>query len=213
MSRRRNIYIIGAQSTGKTTLVSALADHFAQPSPSPNEPSPQPRVLKETARGVLKRHAFTAHDIVTSKTKAIELQRLILEAQCEAETALADRWYISDRSGLDALAYARRYGGVQQEKQLREGSAWQDVEKRMRDGLIVVCEAGCDWLTDDGVRLMPVDKKDWMQMHHLFCQLLDEIDMKYIVLPSNIRSIEKRVDFVMEKWVMLDKANLGVEKR
>ena len=200
MIRHRNIYIIGAQSTGKTTLVSALADYFAQSPVHPNESSIKPKVLKEIARGILKRHGFTATDIVTSKTKAMELQRLILKAQSEAETALGDEWYISDRSGLDALAYTRRYVGEQQEKELREGSNWQSVEKRMRGGLVVVCEAGSDWLIDDGVRLMPIDKEDWMQMHQLFCQLLEEIGIEYVVLPSHINSLTKRVAFVIERW-------------
>ena len=202
MSEHRNIYIIGAQSTGKTTLVTALADYFEhQDSASANLIS-KPKVLKEIARSVLKQHNFTASDIVTSKAKALRLQQLILEAQAQAEASLGDSWYISDRSGLDALAYTLRYVGEKEEKEMRKSVDWQDVEQRMKNGLVVLCEAGCEWLVDDGIRLMPKDKEDWIQMHRLFCGLLDEVGLKYVVLPTGVQSVESRVEFVVRQWEM-----------
>ena len=200
MPTHRNIYIIGAQSTGKTTLVTALADYFENQVNTSQEPISKPKVLKETARDVLKRHNFTANDIVTSRSKAMELQQLIMKAQAQAELSLDEDWYISDRSGLDALAYMRRYVGEKEERELRASVDWQGVEQRMREGLVVLCEAGGEWLIDDGVRLMPKDKEDWVQMHHLFCALLDEIGLKYIVMPTTIQGLESRVAFVMSEW-------------
>ncbi|KAL8992131.1 MAG: hypothetical protein Q9169_007345 [Polycauliona sp. 2 TL-2023] len=141
-----NIYIIGAQSTGKTTLVSALGDHFAQ-----DASLSQPQLLKEVARGVLTRHNFTASDITNSKERALELQRLIIEAQAAAEGALGNLWYVADRSAIDAVAYARQYVGETEARNLRKGDTWQELEERMRAGVVVVCEPGGEWLRDDGL--------------------------------------------------------------
>ena len=195
-----NIYIIGAQSTGKTTLVSALSEHFMQQRTYSSEPVSQPKIIKEVARGVLLSHHFTAADITNSKPRALQLQRLILQAQSEIERASWPDWYISDRSGLDPLAYAHRYVGDEEARQLRQCEAWKDVEKRLKTGLIIICGTGGDWLMDDGVRLMPESRDDWIEFESVFCSLLDEFGMQYTILPSSIRDLDNRVNFVIERW-------------
>ncbi|KAL8718567.1 MAG: hypothetical protein Q9225_004314 [Loekoesia sp. 1 TL-2023] len=200
MTMPQNIYIIGAQSTGKTTLVTALASYFEQPRTVSNDTIARPKVISEVARGVLQRHRYTAEDIVSSKTRALELQRLILEAQYEAEDAARNDWYISDRSGLDPLVYARRYVGVDEMSALTQELPWQHLEQKMRRGLVIVCEAGGKWLVDDGVRLMPQDRDAWLQMHATFCETLNELDIVYYVLPASITGLPHRIEFVLTKW-------------
>ena len=195
-----NIYIIGPQSTGKTTLVSALDRYFEQHRTYSSEPVPQPHIIREVARSVLREHQFTAYDITHSKSRALQLQRLILNAQSKVERSFCQEWYITDRSGLDALAYAHRYVGKEEARQLRQEEAWQDVEKRIRKGLVVLCGVGGEWLIDDGVRLMPENRDDWAEIQTVFCSLLDELGMQYTILPSSVRDLDRRVDFVIEQW-------------
>ena len=199
---KRNIYIIGAQSTGKTTLVAALATHFAQVNSDPDSTgaSHTPFQLKEVARNVLRTHNFSAHDITSSKTRALELQRLIIEAQATAEAALDDIWYISDRSALDAVVYAKQYVGADEAESLMQEESWQILEDRMRAGLVVICEPGGQWLIDDGVRLMPKDREEWFQLHEHFLALLGELKMVYIVLPCDVARLDDRVDYVLKEW-------------
>ncbi|KAL9001669.1 MAG: hypothetical protein Q9188_005362 [Gyalolechia gomerana] len=200
MTKPQNIYIIGAQSTGKTTLVAALTTYVEQFHVVPDATIARPKIISEVARGVLQRHHYTAEDIVSSKTRALELQRLILEAQCQAEEAACDEWYISDRSGLDPLVYARKYVGVDEALALTQGLAWQHLQQKMKRGLVIVCEAGGEWLIDDGVRLMPEDRDAWLQMHATFCEMLSELDIEYHVLPASISSLANRIEFVVTKW-------------
>ncbi|KAL8732801.1 MAG: hypothetical protein Q9181_003828 [Wetmoreana brouardii] len=194
-----NIYIIGAQSTGKTTLVTALGEHFAQRS-SLYTLTDEPAQLKEVARGVLKHHNFTASDITSSKARALELQRLIIEAQAAAETALANTWYIADRSALDAVAYARQYVGIAEAESLRQGTIWHKIVQRMRAGVVVVCEPCREWLIDDGVRLMPQDQTEWLELHSQFVDLLTGSEVRYTMLPCSISRLEDRIDFVINAW-------------
>ncbi|KAL9570975.1 hypothetical protein ACKAV7_005312 [Fusarium commune] len=96
-----NIYIIGPQSTGKTTLVNKLQsdlEHWLA-----DTSIDKPQIISEVARTVLRKHKYSAEDIQTSTTRCLELQQLILEAQAEAEKEAprTSSWFISDRSGFD----------------------------------------------------------------------------------------------------------------
>ncbi|KAL8665417.1 MAG: hypothetical protein Q9202_002310 [Teloschistes flavicans] len=194
-----NIYIIGAQSTGKTTLVTALGEHFVQKSHLYALPK-EPYQIKETARNVLKQHYFTASDITDSKTRALELQRLIIEAQASAETELGDTWYISDRSALDAVVYAQQYVGAAEAEDLQQGTTWEGIVRRMKVGVVMLCEPNAEWLIDDGVRLMPRDQGEWLELHSHFANLLAGSGIAYTVLPSSVGQLAERVRFVVDLW-------------
>ncbi len=67
------------------------------------------------------------------------------------------------------------------------------------EAVVIVCEAGADWLTDDGVRLMPGSREDWVGFHHFFCQCLDDWGLTYEVLPCDVTSLAERVAFVLRR--------------
>ncbi|KAK0741404.1 hypothetical protein B0T18DRAFT_432516 [Schizothecium vesticola] len=77
----KNVYIVSAQCTGKTTLVNRLDQHFHDNPP----PAGTPAIIKEVARTVLVQHNFTADDITSSQERCLLLQRFILETQTKAE--------------------------------------------------------------------------------------------------------------------------------
>jgi len=79
--------------------------------------------------------------------------------------------------------------------------AWIEVKARMLDSLVIVCEAGTPWLTDDGVRLMPDSEEAWMQLFHEFCRLLDEVGLQYFVVPRTMLDLSERAEFVRARWV------------
>ncbi|EWG44756.1 hypothetical protein FVEG_05747 [Fusarium verticillioides 7600] len=168
-----NIYIIGPQSTGKTTLVNELQADLEHGLVDSSIDKPQ--IVSEVARSVLAKHKYSAEDIRTSKVRCLELQQLILQAQAEAEKEAlkTSSWFISDRAGFDPLVYAKRYASPGAEKELQQLETWKQVKARMETSLIVVCEAGTPWLMDDGVRLMPGSETEWMQVFDDFCQILN----------------------------------------
>jgi nicotinamide riboside kinase len=198
----RSIYVVGAQCTGKTSLVKALEDHFNNTNSHQANKIPPPKIIKETARVVLKQHNFTADDITSSPARALALQQLILQAQVTAESASLQQaeWIISDRSGADPIVYTKKYVSEEAADGLLKSAEWLELKGRMAKSTIVVCEAGADWLADDGVRLMPGSMDDWIGFHQLFCRCLDEWDLKYEILLCDITSAKQRVEFVLEKW-------------
>jgi predicted ATPase len=197
--KARNIYIIGAQSTGKTTLVTALTKWFTFGSAAHSPPTVAPCIIREVARTVLKEHSFKAEDIRASSTKALDLQRLILKAQAEAESnaSKTGNWFISDRSGLDCLIYAQLYAGNDAVAGLLQGEDWKACQQSLREARIFVCEPGAQWLLDDGTRLMPLDDEEWFKTHDMFCQFLKKLDLSYTVVPRDLEDIDERVNLVL----------------
>lgn len=196
----RSIYIIGAQSTGKTTLLNALRDHYSKPG-HPDDDAPQ--FIEETARIVFKQEgfAFAAVDTQSNFDKYLEIQRMILKTQLEAEDEALRKgqWFISDRSGLDCLIYASKYVGREGAEALSQTPELARLNVRMQKGRIVVCEPVLDWLKDDGTGFRPIPelKENWLAVHKEFCELLDRLGWEYNVLPSSMRSLQERVAFAL----------------
>lgn len=202
----RCLYIIGAQCTGKTTLVNALEDEFYR-----NESAwsrgdiAKPLIIREVARTVLREKQFSRHDITTSPSRALQLQKHILEAQFHAEEATIalespSKWHISDRSGLDPIVYAQLFVGDGAADEMLALETWKELERRMKAGVVILCEAGCDWLADDGTRLMPDGMEQWMRIDSAFRKLLAMRGIDYTVVPKEMTSLKERLEFVQEQF-------------
>lgn len=164
-----NIYIIGAQSTGKTTIFNELDRLFRSDSHIPS--TDKPRIIPEVARKVLKTHPIATESIRSDASQSLALQTRILAAQFNSERRAlrCGSSFISDRSGFDPIVYARRYAGSEAAAEMMKSAEWLELRDRMSGSLVVICEAGVGWLQDDGVRLMPEDRGDWIRLHELFC--------------------------------------------
>jgi nicotinamide riboside kinase len=195
----RNIYVVGAQCRGKTTLVNALEDHFK--SNEVKRTLQQPTIIREVARTVLKEKGFTRDDLATSPIRALQLQQHILDAQLHAEGAknktASSNWYICDRSGLDPNVYAQLFAGRSAAEDMLESEAWQALERRMKNGIVMLCEAGCTWLIDDGIRLMPDGLDDWMRVDS-FRELLDARGIAYTIIWKDVISLPERLKMVQD---------------
>lgn len=194
----KSIYIIGAQCTGKTTLVNALENWFKRSTDVNKDHCPL--VIREVARKVLEERRFSRIDITTSPERALELQQHILEAQYNAETTACLKnpvtWFLCDRSGLDPIAYTKCFVGEGAAAEMLSSAIWQELESRMKKGIVILCEAGCRWLTDDGVRLMPKDVEDWMRVDLAFRDLLKTRGIRFSILSKDVEVLEDRIDCV-----------------
>ncbi|OCK94551.1 uncharacterized protein K441DRAFT_659892 [Cenococcum geophilum 1.58] len=203
MADTKNIYIVGAQCTGKTTLVHALSKFFETQKNRclHGEATPKPYIINEVARNVLREHRFTASDITSSKSRAAQLQKLILAAQCQIERETQrNGWYISDRSALDPIVYARYYVGEDAAEEMMKSEEWLEMWECMKLGLVFVCESGVPWLFDDGIRVMPDDVSGWVKFHDLFCKMLNEAGVEYYLLPKTMLGLEERLAMVLSVW-------------
>ena len=193
-----NIYIIGAQCTGKSTLVDALEDCYKRSTYLKKEQ--HPLVIREVARKVLKEKHFNRSDITTSGSRSLEFQQHILAAQYNVETTASSTksvsWYICDRSGLDPIAYTKCFVGESAAAEMLSSDTWHELEIRMKKGIVILCEAGCRWLQDDGVRLMPKNIEDWMRLDVAFRDLLKARGIGFFILSKDLEELKDRIECV-----------------
>jgi hypothetical protein len=73
---------------------------------------------------------------------------------------------------------------------------WKCLERKMKQGIVFLCEAGCSWLVDDGTRLMPSGVEEWMKTESVFREQLVARDIKYSIVPRDMGSLQERVQLV-----------------
>jgi predicted ATPase len=199
-----NLYLIGPQCAGKTTLLEALQAYYAIDANREfeNRHVERPAIIEEVVRTVMHEKGFTVQHL-ENPDKGFELQQCILLGQYNAEETLQDGWYMSDRSGLDALVYANTYLGASAAKKLENMDEWSTLRKRMQDGVVVVCEAGNpDWLSEDRVRMAYNNTVEWERLNNEFYAMLTHYDIEYTVLPKHVRDLRERVSFITNKLGM-----------
>ncbi|KAI0200555.1 AAA domain-containing protein [Astrocystis sublimbata] len=197
MSSSPSIYIIGSESTGKTTLAKDVIKHFEKLTLS--DP---PGFIEEVARIVGMKHGFVGEDLLRSKDRAYKYQRLIIEGQFESEQSeLQTRsWFISDRSAIDPIIYAKMHVSSEAADVLVSSARWREMKERMKGSLVIVCEAGVAWgMVNDGFRLMS-NHSEWLRTHHVFCDTLNSFGLEYHVLPLQVDSKDARLKFVLDRW-------------
>ncbi|KAL3462794.1 AAA domain-containing protein [Aspergillus heterothallicus] len=193
----KSVYIIGAQCTGKTTLHHALHGDFSR-----KYPDLQLRTVSEVARQVLREHKYSRDDLLNDPERALELQRLILVAQWkeETDTGSPTDFLLCDRSGVDPIVYAVKYGPPQAQIILEGSSHWRYLRDRMKESLVILCPPHQEWLVDDGTRLMARSPEEWESVHFIFIQILETNGIAFQVIPKELLDLEARVDFVSRLW-------------
>ncbi|KAL4970491.1 ATP/GTP-binding protein [Aspergillus stella-maris] len=207
-----SLYIIGAQCTGKTTLVRVLQEAISK-----QHPSLHLKTISEVARHVLQKHQFTRDDIAYNPPRALELQQLILAAQYAEENSPSPTDVVlSDRSGVDPIVYAINYGPPQSRDLLEDSSEWHYLRDRMRKALVILCPPQQEWLKDDGTRLMSSTMAEWEHTHSTFIQVLEENEIPFQAIPRELTGLGERVEFVLRTCTGLWEENslqtLGVFK-
>ncbi|KAI9367232.1 AAA domain-containing protein [Aspergillus egyptiacus] len=190
-----SLYIVGAQCTGKTTLVRALHGAFSR-----SYPSLDLRPVTEVARRVLQQHQFTRDDLTNNPQRALELQRLILVAQAAEEGQSPHDPVLCDRSGVDPIVYAVQYGPPRAQEKLESLSHWHCLRDRMRRSLVILCPPHPEWLVDDGTRYMAKTGAEWEELHRTFIQVLEANRIPFHAIPRELVDLEERVDHVLHLW-------------
>lgn len=192
----KSVCFIGPQSTGKTTLSNALQEKFGS----------NVFLLKEVARTVLKTFDCNTDHIFSDSEKCYDLQKRILFAQCRSEFQLAEQHtiYISDRSAIDPIVYAKFHLKPEAHQSLCELDIWKNMKlvyQNQSEMLLVLIEPNEMFLKSDGTRKMPQDLKEWSLLHECFVSFLSEHNIPCKVIPGNVTSIEQRTAMVMD-WIL-----------
>ena len=117
-------------------------------------------------------------------------------------------WFISDRSGVDAIIYDKCFANKSGVEKLLNITAWKELKKTLRDSLIIVCEPVLTWLKENRLRLMLKDPLARTELvfiiHRKFCNFLDDAKFQYTILSNTQHELSDRVSFVIEEWEKIE---------
>lgn len=212
MTQIIGIFVVGASSTGKTTLCKALERRF-------EESKIKVFHVSEVARTVMREQKFTRDNVGT-----LEMQEAILKEQIKHENASIHSIgrvrkesspeaivLICDRCAVDPVVYAtmnlnpkvvekltstqefrnavKRYGGAP----LSSGNEFHGEEPLQIKPLVILTDGVEAWREDDGVRSL---YNPW-EVTAVFEKKLMELAIPYNKIGDNILNINERVDWVM----------------
>ena len=173
-SPSRRVVVTGSESTGKTTLTKALAEHFDCP------------YSLEAARLYLEEQGriLTVDDISPIAMRQIELE----------ETAIrqARGLVIHDTDLLSTLIYSQHYYGVSPE--------WirKMVTERVAD-LYLLCDIDLPWMPD-GLQRDSGSTEQRLDIHHQFIDLLENSGQPWSLIQGSGQARFEQTLRVIEKY-------------
>ncbi len=171
------IYLVGAHSTGKTTLARWIRDRYGLP------------MISEVARGVLAEMEARLDALRTDLELVDRYQREVFERQIQAEAEQRGA-FVSDRAFCN-LAYAAHHSTILadifRDRRLADYMAW------VRSGIVFFLRPHRELVTADGVRA-GLEWEEVVRIDGMVKLLLEMFDVPYI--PVESLSMQERVRLV-----------------
>ena len=177
MNRPTRIYMVGAHSTGKTTLARWVRDAYGLP------------MISEVARGVLAEMEEQLDSIRSNIDVVDRYQREVFLRQVASEMEQPGS-YVSDRSFCN-LAYAASHSTILAE--LAQDPGLASYMGKVREGLVFFVRPHRELLTEDGVR----ENADWeavIRIDGMVKFMLEWFGVPYIPLAS--LSMQERIRMI-----------------
>ncbi|XP_071941216.1 uncharacterized protein [Antedon mediterranea] len=193
MERRLvRVYLCGAHSTGKTTLLGDVCKELP-------DIKKESEIARQVLDGMSPEDRRTAIDYRNQPEKFEQLQRLILESQCEVDrkNALNEdlEGYIADR-GIDPVVYAALYLGDKAKDSLLSLPVTKECIQRFKNSLIFVVHPHKECMKKDGVRITPV-WNELTRFTEILTQLLDHLQINYV--PITVLDRNERCQIVVNQ--------------
>jgi nicotinamide riboside kinase len=178
------IYLVGAHSTGKTTLARWVRDTYGLP------------MISEVARGVLAEMEARLDALRSDIGLVDRYQHEVFLRQLEAEARM-EGGFVSDRAFCN-LAYAAHHSTIL--SQIATDPRLASYMESVRSGLVFFVRPHRDLLSDDGVRA-GVEWEEVLRIDGMVKLLLEMFAVPYIPLESlsmqeRVRAIQRVLDLV-----------------
>jgi predicted ATPase len=179
MTDLHRIYLVGAHSTGKTTLARWIRDEYGLP------------MISEVARGVLAEMEARLDSLRTDVALVNRYQKEVFDRQIAAEES-QDGSFVSDRAFCN-LAYAAQHSTILAE--ITRDSKLRNYMESVRGGLVFYLRPHRELLAEDGVRA-GVEWEEVLRIDGMVKLLLEMFGVAYIPVDSlpmqeRIRLVER----------------------
>ena len=168
MSSPLRIYLVGAHSTGKTTLARWIRDRYRIP------------MISEVARGVLAELEAQLDSLRTDLALVNRYQREVFERQIEAEARHTGP-FVSDRAFCN-LAYAAHHSHVLPE--IVNDPRLRPYMDSVREGIVFFVRPHKELVRPDGVRA-GLDWEDVLRIDGMVKLLLEMFAVPYVPMESH----------------------------
>ena len=177
----RRIYLVGAHSTGKTTLANYISNRY------------NIRMLSEVSRKLINDRGLDLSDIRSDIDTTNEFQREIFEKQLEMESNYSE--FVSDRA-FDNLAYSGLYSNITNE--LFFSDEFEEYMKGIKNSIVFFIRPREELLEDDGTR-KALDMETLYKLDGIIKFILEIYDVSYVSintsnLSERIRTVEQVMD-------------------
>jgi nicotinamide riboside kinase len=195
-----DVYVIGPQSTGKTTLVTALRAKLGKDTP----------VIEEVARTVMRERGYSREDVDSADiNRKFSMQRDIFKEQMRQEISFQrDKIrFLSDRCAIDPLVYLMHYSGKEVVQRITMTDEWRRLRNRYRDpkrSLVILLLPVDEFLTDDNVRYVAKTLEDWYSLAESFRRFMLEENILFIEIGKECVNLEERVQQIVDILRKLD---------
>jgi predicted ATPase len=178
------VYLVGAHSTGKTTLARWVRDTFGLP------------MISEVARGVLAEMEARLDALRSDIGLVDRYQKEVFLRQLEAEARMEGA-FVSDRAFCN-LAYAAHHSTIL--SQIATDARLASYMESVRSGLVFFVRPHRELLSQDGVRA-GVEWEEVLRIDGMVKLLLEMFAVPYIPLESlsmqeRVRAIQRVLDLV-----------------
>lgn len=181
------IYLSGAHSTGKTTILKDLKDHL------------NVRFEEEIARNVIKRLNWNRDEFLPDKCpeKFFRLNEEILRQQILIDEThfKSDSDFIADRC-IDPIIYVQRYIGNTAKEKLFKMTGLKEWFDRLKTALIFVIQPHKECIVDDSIRFPP-HFHDLTEFHNAIMTEYQELNIPVYEIVELDR--HARHKFIMDK--------------
>ena len=167
LHRPHRIYLVGAHSTGKTTLARWVRDRYGLP------------MISEVARGVLAEMEEQLDQIRSNVDVVDRYQTMVFERQIAAEAEQLGS-FVSDRAFCN-LAYAAHHSTILEK--LARDPRTADYMSSVKDGIVFFLRPHRALLADDGVR-SGLEWEDVLRIDGMVKLLLELFGIAYIPVES-----------------------------
>lgn len=184
MTALHRVYLVGAHSTGKTTLARWVRDTFGLP------------MISEVARGVLAEMEARLDALRSDIGLVDRYQKEVFLRQLEAEARMEGA-FVSDRAFCN-LAYAAHHSTIL--SQIATDARLASYMESVRSGLVFFVRPHRELLSQDGVRA-GVEWEEVLRIDGMVKLLLEMFAVPYIPLESlsmqeRVRAIQRVLDLV-----------------
>ena len=179
MRRTTRIYLVGAHSTGKTTLARWVRDAYGLP------------MISEVARGVLAEMEEQLDSIRSNVGVVDRYQREVFLRQVQSEMEMEGS-FVSDRAFCN-LAYAAHHSTILAE--LASDPRLAEYMDRVRDGIVFFVRPHKELVVEDGVRA-GVDWDEVVRIDGMVKFMLEWFGVPYLPMASlsmqeRLRAVER----------------------